>query len=436
MIVRIINLIRKALNWVPIIFNTPNMTPDSTVNWINLTPQSGNYLFGYYDRDPWDDNKQRHLCIRFTNQFRLPQAGERATVGFIERKKRTFHPIWKTEAWCHQQGAMQQWLPNRPGEFIFNDFRFEGDKTWSLISRVFSVDGEHIRDYEDPVFILSRDGKWAASINFHRIPRRGYTYARCTPASQMNKADLENDGLFLMDMESGKCSLIVPFKRFVDIFPDELNLEKDYIWLNHAGFNSDNTRLLVLFRTSRNIDASTPSWTTYLYTMNLDGGDLNCPLPHRYWKNWRISHHLWGRSPHEILIDANVGKNGQNYCVFDSRKKNLKVKDVTVVSGGLKVNGHPSFSSDGKWVVSDTYPSFIFAQQRVCLCHVETGKAEQIGRFYHIRGRPVDVRCDLHPRWSKDGSLVTIDTINYGDRNILMANTDFPKRELLHTKVC
>jgi len=34
------------------------------------------------------------------------------------------------------------------------------------------------------------------------------------------------------------------------------------------------------------------------------------------------------------------------------------------------------------------------------------------------------VRCDLHPRWSRDGRYITVDSIHSGNRGIYALNTE------------
>ena len=71
-------------------------------------------------------------------------------------------------------------------------------------------------------------------------------------------------------------------------------------------------------------------------------------------------------------------------------------------------------------MAADTYPD---AQgvQRLALVEVATGAVTEIGRFRHrAPGAVGDMRCDLHPRWSSDGRLLTVDTIHKGERNISM----------------
>ena len=59
--------------------------------------------------------------------------------------------------------------------------------------------------------------------------------------------------------------------------------------------------------------------------------------------------------------------------------------------------------------------------QYLGLIDVATGRCTQIGRFrHHAPGRNEELRCDLHPRWSRDGRFLTVDSIHEGERRIFM----------------
>jgi hypothetical protein len=69
-----------------------------------------------------------------------------------------------------------------------------------------------------------------------------------------------------------------------------------------------------------------------------------------------------------------------------------------------------------KWLLVDMKNDDVFI--KVLLIRVADGHRYDIGNFYsppELRG---DVRCDLHPRWSRDGSQVCIDSAHEGTRQI------------------
>ena len=392
-----------------------------TLNWECLTPQEGHYAFGYYDRCPWDSTNTYHLAVNFPQQQHLPEPGEKATVGYIHRGTKEFIPAAETEAWCHQQGSMTLWLKHQPDSFVYNDFE-QRDDEWIPLARIYDTAQKKVTgQYDIPVYVLSKDGKWGVSLNFSRIPRRGYSYARAPLPENYAAPNLDEDGLFLIDMESGKSNLIASYRQMMAIHPIPYDLEGCYLWLNHPSFNSDGSRVMVLFRHQRidwedHYTGRGAPWRTYIYTMNHDGSDLRCALPDMYWRNGGISHQLWGRTPREILVDANWCDRGHQYVVFDERSHPVQ---AVKISDGMGPAGHLIFSPDNQWLVADTYANKEHIQL-LGLVNVATGELQELGRFNHPPENARDLRCDLHPRWSADGSLLTVDTIHDGDRKIYM----------------
>lgn len=382
--------------------------------WTRITPDDGrHYFFGYYDRIPWNAGNRLHLALRAPQREKLPEPGERAEVGVVEMSARRFTGLAVTRAWCHQQGAMTLWLGHRRNAFVYNDWD-EGAKR--LVARVYSLDRGPDGCYDRPLYALSPDGRLGATLDFARIPRRGYSYADAPLENA--PPDAGRDGIFTVDMRSGKTRLAVSYQRMFDLHPAPYLMEGRHVWLNHIIFNCDSSRMLFLLR-HHDADAPGPTRQTYMYTCAVDGSDLACPLPHFYWKG-SISHQIWGRTPREILVDADWGGGGSDYVVFDERTLPLR---ATRVSRGLGPPGHLVFSPDGRRLLADTYPHDGF--QRLGLVEAADGRVTEIGRFRHQvpPGFPHDARCDLHPRWSADGTLVSVDSIDRGPSAIYCRET-------------
>jgi hypothetical protein len=191
--------------------------------------------------------------------------------------------------------------------------------------------------------------------------------------------------------------------------------------MNHACFNIDDSRVMILHRYQN----KTSLWETDMWTLGIDEHNTEdpiCSLDHFKWKEWGISHQLWGRYPREILIDGwiidhNDNKKECNYWVFDERRGATE-ENVELVSKGVNLNGHLIFSPNSKYLLADTYPNNNV--QYLSLTRVADKKMVIIGRFYHSKRQRRDWRCDLHPRWSSDGKYISIDTIHYGKRKVLI----------------
>lgn len=386
-----------------------------SLKWQRLTPEGSHFFFGYYDRCPWNRDQSLHLALKVDQCSRLPVHGEKAEIGVITPSGE-YTPLTTTRTWCHQQGSMTLWLKHCPDCFIYNDFDMEEK---CLKARIFRLGQGVVGCYERPVYAMSPDGRWAVSLNFSRIPRRGYTYADAVLPRE-HHPDLDEDGLFLIDLHSGVSRLLVPFRRMFELHPVPYSLDDMYVWLNHAIFNCDSSRLLWLFRHCHNTFDTWP-WRTHMFTVGIDGNELLCPLPEFYW-NGMISHQIWGRSPREVLIDAKWNGRNFDYVVFDERQLPLRAQRI---STGMGPMGHLVFSPDGRWMLADTYPDET-GFQHLALVEVASGQLREIGRFRHYqpKGTTVDVRCDLHPRWSPDGRSVTVDSIHDGERAIYMLELD------------
>jgi len=46
----------------------------------------------------------------------------------------------------------------------------------------------------------------------------------------------------------------------------------------------------------------------------------------------------------------------------------------------------------------------------------------QVGAFKHPENITSDWRCDLHPRWSRNGRQVSFDSVHEGNRQIYIAD--------------
>jgi hypothetical protein len=72
---------------------------------------------------------------------------------------------------------------------------------------------------------------------------------------------------------------------------------------------------------------------------------------------------------------------------------------------------------NGQWVLNDTYPDSD-RYQHPYLFHIPTSRKVPLGHFHSPTEYSGEWRCDTHPRSSRDGMLVSIDSPHNGGRQI------------------
>jgi hypothetical protein len=111
-------------------------------------------------------------------------------------------------------------------------------------------------------------------------------------------------------------------------------------------------------------------------------------------------------------------RTGERYLLY---RDGVADEAEVVGEGVLTEDGHCSFSPDGKWLLTDTYPR-TEPYRTLILYELRSGARTDIGRFYSPPEITGEIRCDLHPRWSRDGSQVCFDSAHEGQRQVYVAD--------------
>ena len=80
---------------------------------------------------------------------------------------------------------------------------------------------------------------------------------------------------------------------------------------------------------------------------------------------------------------------------------------------------HMVYSPDGRYIAADSYPD-ADSNHTLILIDAATGKWEQLGVFHHEPVPTGETRCDIHPRWSRDGRFITVDSTHDGQRGVYL----------------
>ena len=376
--------------------NIERISPDDPAN---------EYFFGYYDKSPWDINDRYILCTRAKNTWSNVSPKEKADILLIdtslpEHDKRRVRKIADTTSWNVQQSCMLQWLgPDFSSRIIYNDCI--NGKYVSVIMNVETGD-EHI--IPAPIYTVSSDGKTALTLDFSRLYnlRPGYGYYNVQEKTARISLP-DSTAIWKVNLEDGEVTPLLSYKDFASFKPrDEMQNASAIHKVNHLMISPNGKRCMVLYR-----------WFigqrkyTRLITFNaLDGSDM-----YLLSDDDMVSHCCWKDNEH-ILAFENKKNYGQGYYLMKDR-----TSDYEHLWPKIGCDGHPSYSPNGKFIITDSYPNRSRVQSLTLLREeVDTGRI--VAKVFSPFKYDNETRCDLHPRWNRSGTKVCFDGAFDGHRGL------------------
>ena len=378
-------------------------------NIVCVSPNDGKeYFFGYYDKSPWDASGCYMLCMRAADTWSEPDPTSKAEIVLFDTNLKPgedgyCRKLATTHTWNVQQGCMAQWLgPDYSSRIVYNDLR--DGRYCSVILDV--VTGEE-KVLPMPVYSLSADGKMALSLDFSRLHslRLGYGYA-ALPEKTKGAALPDGYCIWRMDVDSGEVAPILKYTDFANFQPrHEMQEDGSVHKVNHIMISPSGKRFMVLYR-----------WFcgqrkyTRLITCNVDGSDMYVLSD-----DDMVSHCYWKDDDHIIAFERKKEYGPGYYLMKD------KSQEWQHLWPQLSNDGHPSYSpTDNSLVVFDTYPSRSRVQEvKICSdTDLEGKELKVIARVFSPFKYDNDTRCDLHPRWSRDGKKVCFDSVFEGHRGL------------------
>ena len=353
-----------------------------------LNPDDGcHYFFGYYDLIAERDGK--HLAHRVDFFDRLPEADDVCKLGYLKDKE--FFHFASTTAWNFQQGALLQWHPTERDCVVYNvnenGFKtvIHNLKTWQ-------------KKYTDRACAsISRDGRYGLAIDFGSVFefRPGYGYAA---------AEATEDGVYLVDLKSGKSKNIIPQSALYETGFDA----SQRLLVNHINFSPDSKKFVMLVR---NFFKAGTMWSTSLVTGCIDGS-FNTLLA-----NTVVSHYYWVNDD-ELVI----------YCKIEGDKCGLyRLNAVTgeYTEYPVEFTGdvHCIESPDGNYIIGDAYVPRGGHTRKIYGYSKKTGNTAVVFEDRSKRDSS-DIRCDLHNRFVFDNKYISFDSIHRGKRDIVVIPSD------------
>lgn len=364
------------------------------------------HWFGYYDKLQFDSENRRVLGMEVDFEHRSPRPDDVIKIGMVDLEDGDkWIDLGQSRAWGWQQGCMLQWIPGSKTKVLWNDR--QGD---SFVCRILDVKTKKMQTVPHPIYTLSPDGKTAISADFRRINdlRPGYGYVGLSDPCY-DQLTPKDSGIYKIDLETGRQDLIISIADMAKLEPRRENMEGAKHYFNHLLFNPDGSRFIFLHRWRP------PKQTFYtrMFTAAADGSDL-CLLD----PSGHTSHFIWRDTDHILAWTRPEGKK-HGYWLFKDQTKEIS----QVGAEGMPTNGHCTYLPGNKWILNDTYPD-ADRNQHPYLYHLKTGRTAPLGSFHSPKIYTSEWRCDTHPRFSRDGRLVCIDSPHKnGGRQMYLIDT-------------
>jgi len=362
------------------------------------TPQSPIYTgFFFYQVQQFDPTGRYLLGLRVYCQGRDVRPDDRGDVGYIDLKDgNKWTPVGQTTAWNWQQGNRLQWRPNSD-EIVWND---RSDDGTSYVCRAYDFRTAKRRTLPRPIYDLSPDGATALTHDFERMKHfKGTEYVGIDDPYDDEFAP-ERSGIWKMNLESGAAEMILSLRKMAAIaYPKGLP-PSGHLYFFREGWSPSGTRVVTFIKDPVN--------NLYqAFSLTPQGTDVRFLYENP-------SHHAWQDDGHIIDFGRHVPPGGDSpaggYYLFEDDGSGRAKQQLWASN----FDGHDSLlpGPGGDWIISDTY--VLAGYQYLFLFHRPSGRFIPLAKLRstaeHAANFSGEYRVDLHPRFSRDGRVVCIDS--------------------------
>jgi len=403
--------------------NPPAATPEPPirldVEQITQGPQ--NHYFGYIghvQNIPWNGSERYLLTFRVGFHDRMPTADDTADIllldaenGYAARK------VEETRAWNPQQGSMMYWNPDAPDtQFFFND---RDPATNRIFCVLFDIEqNRRVREYrfDDTPFGnggVRQNGGSFAGINYGRMARlrpvTGYPEAYDWNPGTLHP---EDDGVFVVDVETGAKRLLVSFHQMRDALVERHpHIDETPLFINHTLWNRDGDRLFFFVRGNF---SRRPGRVNVPMTVRADGSGLT---EQRVFigghPEWELGANMIGTVPREAAEGSVAGSSvaegdgEERLVLYDSERQQI-IKEL----GSLEIFPDPgndvALSPDAKWLVQGFEEE---ARNAYAVYRRSDGAWAHTPWFDQRQYDNGPLRIDAAPKWSRSGDQILFSSL-------------------------
>ncbi len=372
------------------------------VNAIENLDSESQTFYGYYDHSPENMIGMTLFHLAKTNTGNNSNEVAYIDICCFEKSTNTTIVVDCVKSYNWQMGARAMWISDNI--IAYNTFGSQ-----NYICNWYSITEKRIvKTFDIPIQDAYKD-VYYLTVNYRRLFSYALDYAyTCLP--EMSEDDLNdymNDGIWHVDCVSNSCSLLHTIE---DVLSCDrlLSFENGRHFLNHIMINPDGTAFIFIHRYYIGKQR-------YDRLMFSDFKEIRVLLSEKC-----QSHFCWIDSVTVFGYGQYEGKLG--FLSIDTVKKTVYCHSY--LDTIHPTDGHPSVYN--KWIVIDSYPN-IKRLQTLILYNCETEKVFKLLEIYHDIRHASETRCDLHPRFSEDGTKIYFDSIYTGKRRLYYININLDK---------
>ncbi len=369
-----------------------------------LTTGDKHHFFGYIGQCrtiPWNSSGRYILGMEIDRIDRMPKPEEDAIVILIDTQDHNkILRIEKTHAWNPQQGTMFYWNPLAPEtQFFFNDRDVKSGEVFTVLYDIEKKKRVREYRYKDAHIGnggVAADGSAFLGLNYGRLARLRLVtgYPKALDWSK-NEIAPENDGMFIVDIKTGKKRLLVSYNQLEKKLKERNPMMKHTgLFINHTLWNRDANRIYFFARSGwgdmkgdkNNVPCS----------IRVDGTGLTLHKKHIG------GHPEWAEG--SLLIGIEKHKNSRDRQILYDVDTQKIVGTLGEPSMFPKPEGDISLSPDGNWFVNgykDSTKNYYSVYRR---SDGGFSRSEGIDKGSYSG----DIRIDPAPRWNRTNNAILV----------------------------
>lgn len=413
-----------------------------------VTPNLDRTIHRFFDTSPFSPSGRYLGLTRLPYEDRLPAPGDVAEIILVDLSTGENRVVAESRGWDTQLGAQVQWGAT-DNELFFNDL---DTTTWRPFGVVLDPFSGAKRMLDGTVYMVSPDGKWAASPCLLRTGATQPGYGVIVPPEHVpvNHGPAADDGLYITDTKTGKSGILVSIEEIVRSASPTLDSDEfadgDFYGF-HVKWNPQGNRIMLVLRwVPRQRGARTRA---QVVTMRADGSHICVAIPASEWD--KGGHHPnWCPDGESVMMNLRVRRRiAARLCLrLFGRLGGLAFRSLNIRMDGMRLvrarydgsrieamndrivgTGHPSLHPNGRHVITDAYPNepvaFGDGTTPIRLIDLQRGQDINLVRIKtspSYSGPRNELRVDPHPAWDRSFSRIAFNACADGTRRVYVAD--------------